>query len=708
MSNTGFLPWQDDSFSNNPGGLFDGAFLKESPGDDDDYFRPIGLDDRLSVSFATDGTTILNHQSSLYETFSGLLSAEKLEATILDAFQAWASLGNLNIARVADSGDPFGVPGRTYDDPRFGDIRIGAIPMAGDVLAIALSQDDFVSGTWAGDILFNSDAKFESLQQVYSVALHEAGHALGLKHSSDPNSVMHPDSRLTRLSDLDRAMFQDLYGTRRLDPFERGSNNNFARRSTSLEFKDDDGVEGLLPVIAAADIAYRRDYDFYKLELPDDYNGPVTFTVFADQISQLGPALTVIDYDGQVVADVRAVQRNGTDVQVTLDSGLLEEDFYIRVRGTGKGFIGSYTLTVAMDDRLDVDPATLERVARDRNLLAIEPEDLVDYVRDPDNYLFNEDAHQDDDDDSANPLGTEAGYSLRSRYRYNASLLDAQDIDVYSIQTPNFDSNTGPVFLNASVRSVEIGGMIPQLTLVDQNGLELPSQVVVNGLGEYAIQSDAVDPESNYFVRVGADDFLAFQSGNYELTVSFSDSAVDLRSLAQGNLGVSFDGSPTDKKFHSLHVAESRMFQFAFEADPMQFGRNALIWISIYDKDDALVYQAATRTGERRTAHATYLRPGSYKIEVESASNARGRRGPLANVHYRLFGIDVGGSQGPAFQDPTASPFDKNSNGDYVYPDDVISSETFVLVDGISSNQTDPPNDPPPTNLYDWYWAIRP
>ena len=149
------------------------------------------------------------------------------------------------------------------------------------------------------------------------------------------------------------------------------------------------------------------------------------------------------------------------------------------------------------------------------------------------------------------------------------------------------------------------------------------------------------------------------------------------------------------------------MFQFAFEADPLRFGMQALIWISIYDQDDNLVYQAATRSGERRTAYTTYLRPGSYKIEVEQAATTGSRPRPTPQISYRLLGIDVGGSQGPAFHDPTASPFDKNENGDYVYPDDVISSETFVLVDGISSNQTDPPDVPPPTNLYDWYWAIQ-
>ena len=45
-------------------------------------------------------------------------------------------------------------------DPRFGDIRIGAIAISPEALSVSVPHDPFMSGTWAGDMLVNNTVNF--------------------------------------------------------------------------------------------------------------------------------------------------------------------------------------------------------------------------------------------------------------------------------------------------------------------------------------------------------------------------------------------------------------------------------------------------------------------------------------------------------------------------------------------------------------------
>ena len=61
--------------------------------------------------------------------------------------------------------------------------------MSGDALGEAVAPDALLSGTIAGDVFFNSNATFTAAS-LYRVALHEFGHALGLRPITEPKSVM--------------------------------------------------------------------------------------------------------------------------------------------------------------------------------------------------------------------------------------------------------------------------------------------------------------------------------------------------------------------------------------------------------------------------------------------------------------------------------------------------------------------------------------
>lgn len=87
---------------------------------------------------------------------------------------------------------------------RFDDERAG-------VAAWSADEDGWLRFATIDFALHHPDGTRIDLDFFRTVALHEAGHVLGLPHSDDPRDVMHPGSSNASLSERDRSSIQRLY-----------------------------------------------------------------------------------------------------------------------------------------------------------------------------------------------------------------------------------------------------------------------------------------------------------------------------------------------------------------------------------------------------------------------------------------------------------------------------------------------------------------
>ena len=160
----------------------------------------------LTWSAATLNVALGDWQAS----FTGQLTGAEI-ADVQRAFAAWSSVANIHFLQVSDAINV--------------DIRIGlggvAATYGSSSVGVTLSSpssDARVTGEQIElDQGYLSHPRFDD-SNVYALALHEIGHALGLDHSTNPNAIMAASnffesaSLRTQLSPDDIAGIQALYG----------------------------------------------------------------------------------------------------------------------------------------------------------------------------------------------------------------------------------------------------------------------------------------------------------------------------------------------------------------------------------------------------------------------------------------------------------------------------------------------------------------
>ena len=260
--------------------------------------------------------------------------------------------------------------------------------------------------------------------------------------------------------------------------------------------------------------------------------------------------------------------------------------------------------------------------------------------------------------------------------------------------------------MNVAVRSLDPGRLVPKVTLFADEMSRLSQEVLVNGGGELLVQAGPVSADRHFRIQVAsADGSARFQSGNYQLIVTFSAQATQLPLVAAGVIP-SFDVQQQRK----LYVATPQLFHFTLTAASASTVDQGLR-LTLQDAQGRTVHRIVSPAGETRSAGSTLLLPGLYTVTVS----------PLV-VPGHAFAATSYSIHGRATSDPLAvDPVDPGDveyacpdlPGWYCYPGGIVSEVPFLWEDFLDTLPAPPVVDTSEqvsTLIGDWwlwYWQTK-
>jgi predicted Zn-dependent protease len=592
----------------------------------------------LTLSFVPDNTNVGGSPSGLFKLLNSAAPTANWETAILQAFQTWADQTNINIGVVSDSGLPLGTTGAVQGDSRFGDIRIAAKALPAASVSTA-SPFSWTGTTWSGDMLLNSMYNFglngQGQYDLYTIALHEAGHALGLgdtavgKDSAMYESYIGPR---TGLSQQDVADIQALYGVRRLDQYS--GNHSFATAAPL----------GSNAVNFQADIGQIGGAEYFQVTAPNMLLlSSATFQLQAAGLSLLEPNVTVYDSSYHVLASKSSLNPLNNNVTVTVNGVQPGRNYYVKVSGaTSNVFgMGGYQMNISYQSLLTW-------------LISDVVFPLVDLVG---GVLYNT-------INTALPLPSAFGpdkTDQRFDYLWRADLLTSTDTNFYQVQSPA-SCSASSFTMHVIAWEMDPNGLHPVVHVFDAQKNPLPVQVLGNSDGMYSIQIPNTTPNSTYYVEVAAFDPSGSNStGRYVLGIKYDafNPPLTVAPLASNKLA-----TPTSTDQGTLVMAEDGLFHLSLAADNGSTSSSAVITLTIYDSSGNAVFSFSTVTGKPPATAVVYLGAGTYTVRMSVKSTS----GTFQPITYWLSGDILSDPIGPYQSNPTnSSTGSSSSGGGYTY-----------------------------------------
>jgi hypothetical protein len=605
--------------------------------------------EHLTLSLAPDGTDIAGTPGQLGTVLAS--SGSTATTDLLRAFQSWAAVADINVGLVADGGQSFSTGGATQGDARFGDIRVGARPLSGDVLGVTSPFNYF--NTYSGNVVLNNAASYD----LFSVAIHEAGHAFGIDDNSDPTSVMDESYQGVRtgLSAADVAAVQALYGTRPADAYEGATGNNTIAAATKYS-----GT-------VTADLG-QGDADYYRFSTPLLFPG-TTIHLQTAGYSLLEGRLTVFDASGHVVATASASDPLHNDVTLQLTNLKPLSNYYVRVDGaTNDVFaVGGYKL--AIDNTLTSS--------------------LTNTV----GLLSSELGVNDTLNTATNLVGSVVGLTGQTDFLVRASLNGNLDTDYYKVTAPS----TGGVLV-ATAWGLGANDLDPRVQVYDSSDHLVAAQVLTNDSGAFTVQVANAVAGQSYYLRVTSD---SGKTGNYALSAVIRADAIEFPMNAVGDLTT---GGPATQA--GMNVMKGQTTHFVLAADAVPGDPKATVTLTVLDANNQVAATLTTKAGDAQSLDV-YLPAGLYTVQVTALT---GSGAPGQNVHFTLRGIGMTDPVGAPPTDPNQNPDGQTS---YPLPGNGTGSGTGSTGGTTTTGPGGVVVPPPPPDLtslgfWSYWWKLTP